>query len=74
MRVVVKVAEQFLRAKTRRDKDCEDGIVVAEAYAAVIDGATDKTGFRFDGPYRRALGNAHLLLGTAIGRGRGGCS
>lgn len=45
----MRIAEQRLVAKTARPADCEDGIVVSEAYAAVIDGATDKTGLLIGG-------------------------
>jgi len=45
----MKVVEEFLAAKTGNDADCEDGIVVTEGFAAVIDGATDKTGRKFRG-------------------------
>jgi hypothetical protein len=45
----VRVIEQFLAAKTGDPEDCEDGIVVTDGIAAVIDGATDKTGRRFVG-------------------------
>jgi hypothetical protein len=45
----MKVVEEFLAAKTANAADCEDGIVVTEGFAAVIDGATDKTGRRFLG-------------------------
>ena len=41
--------EQSLIAKTGRLDDCEDGLVCTNAFAAVIDGATDKTGRRFNG-------------------------
>jgi hypothetical protein len=45
----VKVVEGLLAAKTGNPEECEDGIVVTEGFAAVIDGATDKTGRRFQG-------------------------
>lgn len=45
----MQVTESFIAAKTGRDRDCEDGIVVTDSLAAVIDGATDKTGHRFQG-------------------------
>lgn len=45
----MRVVEQFLAAKTGNPDDCEDGIVVTDGFAAVIDGATDKTGRRFGG-------------------------
>lgn len=45
----MKVAERFLAAKSGSDAECEDGIVITDDFAAVIDGATDKTGSRYDG-------------------------
>lgn len=36
------VQESFVAAKSGRDEDCEDGIVVTDDFVAVIDGATDK--------------------------------
>ena len=45
----MKVVEEFLAAKTGNGADCEDGIVVTEGFAAVIDGATDKTRRQFSG-------------------------
>lgn len=44
----MKVLERSLIAKTGHDEECEDGIVVTNAFAAVVDGATDKSGRRFD--------------------------
>ena len=35
--------------ETGHEPDCEDGIIVTDTFAAVIDGATDKTGRRFGG-------------------------
>jgi hypothetical protein len=45
----MKVVSQFLVAKTGEAEECEDGIVVTEDFAAVIDGATDTTGRRYSG-------------------------
>jgi hypothetical protein len=45
----MKVVERFIAAKSGRSEDCEDGIVVTSWLAAVIDGATDKTGDRYEG-------------------------
>jgi hypothetical protein len=45
----VEVVEQFVQAKLGPPEQCEDGIVVTSDFAAVIDGATDKTGRRYDG-------------------------
>jgi hypothetical protein len=47
--VIVEIMEQFVAAKTGRPEQCEDGIVVTGEFAAVIDGATDKTGHRYEG-------------------------
>jgi len=57
----VKIVEEFLAAKTGNGSDCEDGIVVTEGFAAVIDGATDKTGRRF----RRVRGGRFAMLACA---------
>ncbi len=45
----MKVVEERLTPKTGNGVDCEDGIVVTGDFAAVIDGATDKTGRQFLG-------------------------
>lgn len=45
----MRVVEQYVAAKGGDPEKCEDGVVVTPHYAAVIDGATDKTGRRFDG-------------------------
>jgi len=46
----VKVVEQFIAGKSGVDSDlCEDAIVVTQHFAAVIDGATDKTGCLYGG-------------------------
>ena len=45
----MRLIEQSVIPK-RGDPDlCEDGIVLTDAYAAVVDGATDKSGRRYDG-------------------------
>ena len=41
--------EKALSAKTGRIEDCEDAIVLTPHYAAVIDGASDVSGTRFEG-------------------------
>lgn len=53
----MEVVEQFLASKTGRLVKCEDGIVVTNAFTAVIDGATEKTGRRYGGitPGRYAM-------------------
>ncbi|WP_172387381.1 hypothetical protein [Streptomyces sp. MNP-20] len=43
------VVEKNLASKSGPLDTCEDGIVVTPHHAAVIDGATDKSGARFDG-------------------------
>ena len=43
------VVERQLVPKKGSLDTCEDGVVVTEYHAAVIDGATDKTGARFEG-------------------------
>lgn len=43
----MRVLEQSVIGKTGDAELCEDGIVVTSHFAAVIDGATDKTGLRF---------------------------
>jgi hypothetical protein len=59
--VAMEIAETFIAAKTGRDRDCEDGIVVTDSLAAVIDGATDKTGYRFQG----LTGGRYAMLACA---------
>lgn len=43
------IIEQFCASKTVVPEDCEDVVVVCDNYIAVIDGATSKTGNRFEG-------------------------
>lgn len=45
----MRVVEHFVAAKGGDPEKCEDGLVVTPHFAAVIDGATDKTGRRFEG-------------------------
>ncbi len=45
----MEVVEQLVVGKLGDAAACEDGIVVTDAFAAVIDGSTDKTGDRYDG-------------------------
>lgn len=45
----MQVIERFLAAKADGEEHCEDGIVLTDDFAAVIDGATDKTGRRYEG-------------------------
>jgi hypothetical protein len=45
----MEVVEQLVVGKLGDTAACEDGIVVTDAFAAVIDGSTDKTGDRYDG-------------------------
>jgi hypothetical protein len=45
----VRVLETFLQAKSGEPAECEDAIVDTPNFIAVIDGATDKTGIRYDG-------------------------
>ncbi len=45
----MEIVEQFVQAKLGPPEQCEDGILVTSNFAAVIDGATDKTGQRYDG-------------------------
>lgn len=59
----MEVVEQFLSSKTSRPEECEDGIVVTRAYAAVIDGGTDKSGLRYDG----MTGGRYAMLACADG-------
>jgi len=46
--MVIRVLEQFVEAKSN-DRVCEDIIVITDDFAAVIDGASDATGARFEG-------------------------
>ena len=45
----MKVVEQHLVPKVGMSGTCQDGIIVTESHAAVIDGATDKTRLRYEG-------------------------
>ena len=45
----MRVIERFLKAKGNAEEHCEDGIVLTDDFAVVIDGSTDKTGRRYDG-------------------------
>lgn len=47
--VTGRVIEQFLLGKNTDDSLCEDAIVVTDAFAVVLDGATDISGATFDG-------------------------
>jgi hypothetical protein len=44
----VEVVEKSIVSKTENPEDCEDGLVVTEDFAAIIDGATDKSGRRYN--------------------------
>lgn len=57
------VVAEFLASKTCCLSRCEDGIVVTGAFAAVIDGATDKTGLRYGG----MTGGRYAMLACAEG-------
>ena len=57
----MKIVSQFLAAKTGEAEECEDGIVVTEDFAAVIDGATDTTGRRYNG----ITGGRYAMLACA---------
>jgi glycerophosphoryl diester phosphodiesterase len=43
----MRVVEQYIESKTGKSGLCEDGIVVTGDFIAVIDGATNKSGFSF---------------------------
>ncbi|GGP36539.1 hypothetical protein [Saccharothrix coeruleofusca] len=45
----MRVLEQFVAGKAGDDEECEDSVVVTAHFVAVVDGATDKTGHRYDG-------------------------
>jgi hypothetical protein len=45
----MKIVSEFISAKTGEVEKCEDGIIVTDNFAAVIDGATDHTGRRYEG-------------------------
>jgi hypothetical protein len=55
------IITEFVAAKTGKAEDCEDGIIVCDGFAAVIDGATDKTGRRYDG----MTGGRYAMLACA---------
>jgi len=63
------ILERFVRSKTGRLEDCEDILFMGEHFAAVIDGATARTGARFGGVTagRRAALLAHSALETLPG-------
>lgn len=45
--IPVRVIEMYLRGKLNHPAHCEDVVVVTDDYAAVLDGATDKSGYRY---------------------------
>lgn len=45
----MKVVEQFIRSKTGDMGTCEDGFVVTDHFAAIIDGATNKSDMHYQG-------------------------
>ena len=58
------ITEQFICGKHTAD-DCEDGIVVSNDFAAVIDGSTSKTPTRLD-PSMKKGRFAMLLISEYI--------
>lgn len=62
----MKVIEQFIEAKSHDGRACEDAVFFSPAYAAVIDGATDKTGRTFAG-LPGGLFAARSILATLAG-------
>lgn len=44
----IKVVEKSIVSKTGNPEDCEDGLVITDDFAAIIDGATDKSGRRYN--------------------------
>lgn len=59
----MEVLDQFIASKTGHPMQCEDGIVVTGAFAAVIDGGTDKTGLR----YSAMTGGRYAMLACVDG-------
>lgn len=45
----MKITEQFIQSKTPNAEDCEDGIFANNDFIAVVDGATSKSGTKWDG-------------------------
>jgi glycerophosphoryl diester phosphodiesterase len=45
----LQVLETFVRGKLDDDSSCEDSIFVSDTFVAIMDGATDKTGKRYEG-------------------------
>lgn len=45
----MEVVEEFIKSKTGNMATCEDGYVVTEYFAAIIDGATNKSSNHYDG-------------------------
>lgn len=61
----MKVVESFVGAKTGRAEDCEDSVVVTDAFAAVLDGATAKTPDRINGLTPGTAGATVVAAGIA---------
>jgi glycerophosphoryl diester phosphodiesterase len=45
----MKIVEQFIQSRTPNAEDCEDGIFVNNHFVAVVDGATSKSGTKWNG-------------------------
>jgi|SRR5215217_761948 len=45
----MRVIESFIAGKTGNEEECEDGIFVSDDFVAVVDGATDVSGLRYEG-------------------------
>lgn len=60
----MKLIERFIQSKSPDPESCEDGVVVTGSHAAVIDGATNKSGVTFGSvsPGRMAM----LLVSEAV--------
>jgi hypothetical protein len=61
----VDIIEQSITPKTGDADLCEDGIVVTDGFAAVVDGATDKSGLRYGGGSDKVTGGRHAMLVVA---------
>jgi hypothetical protein len=61
----MKLIERFIQSKSPEPESCEDGVVFTDRHAAVIDGATNKSGVTFGSisPGRIAM----LLVSEAVG-------
>ncbi len=60
------IIEHFLQAKGPNSSECEDGIVIHDDFIAIVDGATNKSGMKYNGenPGRVARNLALQAIGS----------